>query len=54
MPLTHFRLPGTHTGLPAASFTTCPFSSFFSRPFSRMSKAMALARRVEVVFRLTL
>ena len=48
-------VPGCITGFPAASFTTRPvigLPSRTGRPFSRTSKAMALARRVEVVFRL--
>ena len=50
-----FSVPGRMTGLPLASFTTLPVMGFPSRtgrPFSRTSKAMALARRVEVVLRL--
>ena len=50
-------VPGRMTGLPSASFTILPVTGFPSRtgrPFSRTSKAMALARRVEVVLRLKL
>jgi len=54
---TAFRLPGSITGFPAASVTILPVSGFparLGRPASRTSKAIALARRVEVVLRLTL
>ena len=57
MPLTHFSAPGSQTGSPFASFTTGPVSgspSRLMRPFSRTSKAIAFARREDVVFRLTL
>ena len=57
MPFTAFRRPGIFTGSPLASVTTLPVRgspSRFTRPPSRMSKAMALARRVLVVFRFTL
>ena len=48
-------VPGRIRGLPSASLTTLPvigLPSRTGRPFSRTSKAMALARRVEVVLRL--
>ncbi len=57
IPFTAFSAPGIITGLPFSSFTIFPvigFPSLFVRPRSRTSKAIALARRVEVVFRLTL
>ena len=50
-----FNVPGIITGFPSASFTILPVSglpSLFGRPFSRTSKATALARRVDVVLRL--
>ena len=52
-PLVAFRLPGSITVLPSSSFTGEPVSggSRLIRPFSRTSKAMALARRVDVVLR---
>ena len=55
MALVPFNVPGIFTGLPFSSFTILPvmgLPSRFGRPFSRTSKAMALARRVEVVFKL--
>ena len=50
-----FSVPGCIMVLPSASFSGFPVRSPPSRtgrPFSRTSKAMALARRVLVVFRL--
>ena len=55
--LTALRVPGVITGWPATSVTSLPvrgWPSRLGRPASRTSKAMALARRVEVVFKLTL
>ena len=55
MALVHFSVPGCITGLPSASRMMVPvmgLPSRMGRPFSRTSKAMALARRVDVVFRL--
>ncbi len=57
MALVPGSVPGRMTGLPSASFTILPVMGLPSRtgrPFSRTSKAMALARRVEVVLRLKL
>ena len=57
MAFTALSVPGSQRGLPSASRTTSPVSGSprrCRRPRSRTSKAMALARRVEVVFRLTL
>ena len=54
---TDFRLPGIITGFPFSSNTFLPvigLPSRFTLPRSRTSKAIELARRVEVVFRLTL
>ena len=49
------RVPGIIIVLPVSSFIGLPIIAFPSRfglPFSRTSNAMALARRVEVLFRL--
>ena len=56
MPFTAFNDPGMRTGFPASSRTAGPVmpSRFLMRPASRMSKAMALALRLEVVFKLML
>ena len=57
MPLTAFSFPGIRTGSPRSSNTFLPvigLPSRFTRPASRISNAMALARRVDVVFKLTL
>ena len=57
IPFTALSLPGVLTVLPSLSITFFPvigFPSRFARPFSLISKAMALALRVEVVFKLTL
>ena len=57
MPFTAFKRPGILTGSPLASVTILPVTgspSRLMRPASRMSKAMALARRVLVLFRFTL
>ena len=56
MPFTALSEPGMRSGSPLASFTIgLPGPPVrFTRPDSRMSKAMALARRELVVFRLML
>jgi len=57
MALTSFSEPGVITWFPSASFTSLPVigsPSRFVRPRSLTSKAMALARRVEVVLRFIL
>ena len=57
MAFTDFSVPGIITGFPFSSFTIFPvmgFPSLMVLPRSRTSKAMELARRVEVVLRLTL
>ena len=57
MAFTAGSVPGSQRGLPSASRTTSPVRGSprrSRRPRSRTSKATALARRVEVVFRLTL
>ena len=54
---TDFSEPGIVTALPFSSLMIFPVTEFpsrFGRPRSLTSKAMALARRVEVVFRFTL
>ncbi len=54
---TALRVPGIITGFPSESVSTGPVSGSprrFGRPLSRTSNATALARRVEVVLRLTL
>ncbi len=54
---THFKVPGFDLGLPFSSVTIFPVTGFpsrFTRPASRTSNAIALALRVEVVFRLML
>ena len=53
MAFTAFKLPGILTAFPFSSFTGFPFSNL-ARPASLTSKAMALALRVDVVFRFTL
>ncbi len=53
MPLTAFNFPGIRTVLPSLSSTFLPLTNF-TRPASLISKAIALALRVEVEFRLTL
>ena len=53
MPFTALSDPGTFTFFPFSSRTIFPvmgFPSRFTLPRSRISNAMALARRVEVVF----
>ena len=55
MALVALRVPGCISGLPFSSLSGLPVTlppSRMGRPFSRTSKAMALARRVEVVLRL--
>ncbi len=55
--LVPLSVPGTITGSPFSSMTGLPVIGLpvrSGRPFSRTSKAIALARRVEVVFRLKL
>ena len=55
MALVPFSVPGIMMVLPFSSFIGVPvmgLPSRLGRPFSRTSKAMALARRVDVVFRL--
>ena len=57
MAFTDFKVPGIITFLPFSSFTIFPvigFPSLLALPLSRTSKAIALARRVEVVFKFTL
>ena len=57
IPFTAFNLPGTLSGSPWASKTFLPVIGSPSRltlPASRISNAMALALRVEVVFKFTL
>ena len=57
MALVAGSVPGIMITLPFSSVTGLPVTlppSRFGRPFSRTSKAMALARRVEVVLRLKL
>ena len=52
-----FRVPGIISVFPFSSFNGLPvilFPSLIGRPFSRTSNAIALARRVEVVFKLKL
>ena len=54
---TCFNIPGKRTGLPFASRTFFPEglpSSVLNRPCSRTSNATELARRTDLVFRLTL
>ncbi len=52
--LTALSVPGSVSSSPRASSTALPSASRMVRPASRTSKAMALARRVDVVLRLTL
>ena len=57
IPFTAFNLPGIRTGSPFASKTFFPvmgLPSRFTRPASRISKAIEFARRVEVEFKFTL
>ena len=57
MAFVFFNVPGIMMVLPSASFTGLPVMGLPSRrgrPFSLTSKAMALARRVDVVLRLKL
>ena len=57
MALVPLSVPGIIIVLPFSSFTGLPVTlppSRIGRPFSRTSKAMALARRVDVVLRLKL
>ena len=53
IPFTDFNVPGMRFGSPFSSSTGFP-PSFKTRPASRISNAIALARRVEVVFKFTL
>ena len=55
MALQPFSVPGIQICSPFSSFSSLPVReppSRALRPFSRTSKATAIARRVEVVFRL--
>ena len=57
MAFTDFKLPGILTGFPFSSVTIFPFIEFpsrFTRPASLTSNAIEFARRVDVVFKLTL
>ena len=57
MALTCFKVPGFHIVFPFLSFKISPVSLLFFLailPFSLMSKAIALALLVEVVFRFIL
>ena len=54
MAFTLFSRPGSHMASPLSFFAILPLASFFCLPFSLISNATALARRVDVVFRFTL
>jgi hypothetical protein len=57
IPLTAFNFPGILTGSPFVSnifFPVIGFPSLFTLPASLISKAMALARLVEVEFKFIL